>query len=208
MVTAPHPVRKARKYDQVLAGARQVFLSQGFEGANVDDIARVAGVSKATLYSYFSDKRLLFLEVARTECRRQADDAEAKIAKGVPVREALMSVAHTLVDFFSSDFFLRIYRIFVAESERFPELGRAYYESGPLLGRARLNEYLRDAVARGELQIGDTELAADQFIELCKAAFFNRRIFCIENALSEVEKDRVVNGAVEMFLARHGVLRS
>ena len=61
-------VRTGRKFDQVLEGARTIFLAVGFEGASVDDIAREAGVSKATLYSYFPDKRLLFTEVARTEC--------------------------------------------------------------------------------------------------------------------------------------------
>ena len=45
-------VRKGRKFDQVLAGARDVFMADGFEGASVDAIARAAGVSKATLYSY------------------------------------------------------------------------------------------------------------------------------------------------------------
>ena len=37
-------IHRGRKYDQVLAGARQVFLADGFEGASVDEIARVAEV--------------------------------------------------------------------------------------------------------------------------------------------------------------------
>ena len=60
-----------RKVSQVLDGARTVFLRDGFEGASVDDIARQAGVSKATLYNYFPDKRILFMEVAKAECVRQ-----------------------------------------------------------------------------------------------------------------------------------------
>ncbi len=48
-------VKRGRKFDQVLQGAREIFMSDGFEGASVDDIARAAGVSKATLYSYFPD---------------------------------------------------------------------------------------------------------------------------------------------------------
>ncbi|WP_372674886.1 TetR/AcrR family transcriptional regulator, partial [Aquicoccus sp.] len=48
--------RSGRKFDQVLEGARKVFMADGFERASVDDIARAAGVSKATLYSYFPDK--------------------------------------------------------------------------------------------------------------------------------------------------------
>ena len=57
-------VKQGRKWDQVLDGARKVFMRDGFEGASVDDIVREAGVSKATLYSYFPDKRLLFIETS------------------------------------------------------------------------------------------------------------------------------------------------
>ena len=64
-------IKRGRKYDQVIAGARDVFLAQGFEGASVDLIAREAGVSKATLYSYFPDKRILFIEVAKKNVRRK-----------------------------------------------------------------------------------------------------------------------------------------
>ncbi|MDO6523978.1 helix-turn-helix domain-containing protein, partial [Shimia thalassica] len=40
-------MRRGRKFDQVIDGARDVFLRDGFEGASVVDIARAAGVSKA-----------------------------------------------------------------------------------------------------------------------------------------------------------------
>ena len=69
-MNAPHAVvKQGRKFDQVLDGARKVFMRDGFEGASVDDIAREACVSKATLYSYFPDKRLLFIEVQRSSAR-------------------------------------------------------------------------------------------------------------------------------------------
>ncbi len=51
MTAAPQDIRRGRKFEQVLAGARDIFLRDGFDGASVDDIARAAGVSKATLYS-------------------------------------------------------------------------------------------------------------------------------------------------------------
>ena len=71
------PVTRGRKFLQVLEGARTIFLRDGFEGAAVDDIAREAGVSKATLYSYFPDKRVMFMEVFRSELAREAADASA-----------------------------------------------------------------------------------------------------------------------------------
>ena len=196
--------KRGRKYDQVLEGARQVFMADGFEGASVDDIARAANVSKATLYSYFADKRLLFMEVARMECARQADMATETIDLTAPVRQILTEAACKMIAFGTSDFGQQMFRIAVAESERFPALGQAFYESGHRMVRSRLVDFLRQAVARGELQIEDFELAADQFHVLSKADIFDRIVFSLNRNFTKAEKDRVVGGAVDMFMARYG----
>ncbi len=196
--------KRGRKFDQVRDGAREVFLSAGFEGANVDDIARVAGVSKATIYSYFPDKRLMFMEVVRSECQRQSDSAIAAIDMGAPVRDLLVFAARTMLAFMTSDFGQRIFRICVAESERFPELAQNFYDSGPALVRSRLTEFFAEAVARGDLVIDDLDLAADQFHALCKADIFDRMVFARAQTFTPAEISRVAEGAVETFLARYG----
>lgn len=203
MAEAVQQIRRGRKFDQVLAGARDIFLRDGYEGASVDDIARAAGVSKATLYSYFPDKRLLFLEVAKAECRRAADEAEALIDDSAPVAEVLRLAGERIVAFAQSDFGQRMFRMCVAESDRFPALGAAFYESGPQMIRGRLVVYLEKAVARGQLRIDDLHLAADQFAQLCKADLHDRVIFG-QGAATARDVARVVDGAVAMFMARYG----
>lgn len=203
---ATETIKKGRKFDQVLAGAREIFLHDGFEGASVDDIARAAGVSKATLYSYFPDKRLLFLEVVKAECRRQADEAVQVIDQTAPPETVLPAAAERIIAFLTSDFGQRIYRICVAESDRFPALGREFYISGPLLVRERLAGYLAGAVARGELAIDDMSLAADQFAELCRVDIQARLLFGI-GPCDAADRARIIKGAVEMFLARYGTGR-
>ena len=198
-------VKRGRKFDQVLAGARDIFMTDGFEGASVDDIARAAGVSKAPLYSYFPDKRLLFMEVAKTECVRQAETAVETIDMSQSVGIVLTEAAIQMVNFFTSDFGQRVFRLCVAESDRFPELGREFYQSGPALVRDRLIEFMKVGISRDELAIDDLPLAADQFSELCKADLFPRLIFSMDSAFDEAEKLRIVTGAVETFLARYAV---
>lgn len=198
-------IKKGRKYDQVVNGARDVFMREGFEGATVDAIARAAGVSKATLYSYFTDKRLLFMEVARTECLRQAETAMVRSKTGPDVESTLTDVAQRMTGFFLSRFGQQVFRMCVAESDRFPELGRTFYQSGPARARGQLAEYLEQAVARGELKIDDCKLAADQFAELCKADLYTRLIFNVIDTVRQDEVDRVISGAVDMFMARYGV---
>ncbi|MDZ4093824.1 MAG: TetR/AcrR family transcriptional regulator [Paracoccaceae bacterium] len=204
MTAAAKTVRKGRKYDQVLEGARDIFMRDGFDGASVDDIAQQAGVSKATLYSYFPDKRLLFMAVANAECQRQADAAVHLIDLNAAPAIVLTAAAKRFVAFVMSDFGIRIYRICVAESDRFPELGQTFYQSGPLLVRQRIVGYLRCAAGRGELVIDDFDLAADQFAELCKASIFSQIIFGISASCRPAEIERTIKGAVEMFMVRYG----
>ena len=97
-----------------------------------------------------------------------------------------------------------MFRICVAESDRFPELGHEFYHSGPLLVRQRLSEYLTKAVARGELMIDDIDLAADQFAELCKADIHNRLVFGTGPCCTPRDTNRTIEGAVQMFMARYG----
>lgn len=194
-------LRKGRKFDQVVEGARTVFLRDGYEGASVDDIAREAGVSKATLYSYFTDKRALFVEIARRECRRQADEAEALVDMTDAPQVVLPHAARRIIDFWLSDFGISVFRICVAETERFPELGREFYDSGPGLLRERLADYLSGAVERGQLRVDDVYLAADQFAELCKTDVFPAACFGIDRGYDEAGRDRLARAATAMFLA-------
>ncbi|WP_106746326.1 TetR/AcrR family transcriptional regulator [Yoonia maritima] len=199
--------KKGRKFDQVLDGARKVFLCDGFDGASVDDIAKAAGVSKATLYSYFPDKRFLFMQVAKSECCKQAERAIETIDMDAPVQDVLYQAAREIGDFITSDFGMRIFRVCVGEGGRFPELGRQFYESGPLLVRDRLVAYFDKAIAKGDLIISDRELAADQFNELCRADLFPRMIFNMADSFSANEKQRVAKGAVDVFIARYGATK-
>jgi len=205
MDAATKKTKTGRKMAQVLEGARKVFMADGLEGASVDAIAREAGVSKATLYSYFSDKRRLFIDVACTECRRQADHAVALIDQSADAEYVLHAAADHMVHFVLSDFAQSVYRVCVAESDRFPELGQEFYKSGPQLSEDILAPFLDLAVSRGELDIQDTTLAAFQFAALCKAEIFDKRVFGVQDRFTKSEIARIIDGAVKMFLARYGV---
>lgn len=197
-------VRKGRKFDQVLEGARKVFMADGFEGASVDDIARQANVSKATLYSYFPDKRLLFMEVANQECARQSQSAIDNIDMSAAPNLVLAQAGRHFLRFLTSKFGQQVFRICVAETDRFPEIGRAFYRSGPERMRAEMAEYFTGSIGRGELKIDDLALAADQFSELCKADLWPRLMFGMITVVTDADIERVVDGAVETFLARYG----
>ena len=199
------PITRGRKFSQVLEGARTIFLRDGFEGASVDDIAREAGVSKATLYSYFPDKRLMFIEVFRTELEREMSDAGALINIDLPMRQVLPFVVQMISRHLVTEFGVRVFRLALAEAERFPELAREYYETGPLRLRHQLADYFRRCIARGELRIDDCELAADQLIRLASADIHDRASFLGPDAVDEAAITRATDGALRLFLTAYAV---
>jgi TetR/AcrR family transcriptional repressor of mexJK operon len=144
------------------------------------------------------------MEVARSECARQADAPMDLATCSRPAREILCLAARHILSVSLSDFGLGMFRICVAEADRFPDLGRQFYESGPMLVRGKIRDYLCSATAKGELEIEDFDLAADQFAELCRADLVPRLLFKIDSSFSEAERSRVIEGAVDTFLARYG----
>ena len=198
-------VRTGRKFEQVVEGAREVFMAEGFERASVDEIARVASVSKATLYSYFPDKSLMFTEVVRMEIQRMADEAAAFVTTETHVREVLLFAAYQIISYLQRPFMSQFFRICLAEQARFPHLAREFIAVAHASGRSRLEAYLQIAVTRGELKIDDIDIATGQFAEMCKVNIWTRILFGVQTEFSQEEIDRVAQSAVETFMARYGV---
>lgn len=195
--------RGEHKYAQVLQGARRVFLSDGYEGASVDDIARAAGISKATLYRHFPDKAALFSAVLAQECRTQAELHPEFCYHDRPIGEFLLDLALDVLNFTLSDFGQAIFRIAVAESARFPQIGATFYDTGSELNRIRLTPALRLAVERGELAPLDPDYASQVFYGMCKGDLSHRRLFKGE-VPSAREIEWHARRTVETFLRAFG----
>jgi TetR/AcrR family transcriptional repressor of mexJK operon len=195
------PVRNS-KTDQLMRGARKVFMERGFEGASVDEIAREAGASKATLYSYFPDKRQLFEAVMQAECGRTGEVLPTGPADE-PLEAALRRMARGFSAFLFSPGAQEMFRVCIAEAGRFPELGAAFHATGPAQAHARLAGFFEAARDRGELAVDDPATAAEQFAALCKAGLFLRALLGGPPPVP-AEVERVADEAVRTFLARYG----
>lgn len=56
-------MRKAERKRQLLAHAKQLFLTYGYQNTTTEKIAAAAGVTEPVLYRHFESKKALFLEV-------------------------------------------------------------------------------------------------------------------------------------------------
>lgn len=190
------------KRRQIMDGASRAFLAQGFDAASMGEIARQAGVSKGTLYVYFKSKEELFEAIVEEQCRRQAEqifnfDDQADI--GAELRR----LGENFTRFMCRPGGLSPLRVIIAISDRMPEIGAKFYQSGPARGVASLKSYLERKVEAGVLEPHDCEVAAAQFIDSCVSLSFRPMLFNFAGPPSDEQIVRIVGIAVRTFLAAY-----
>ena len=197
---SPIDTAKAR---QIIDGARKVFLADGFDGASMNDIARVAGVSKGTIYSYFPSKEALFAALVREDRRAQAEQLGAYDDHDGQVDQVLRRMGVGLMQVMLDPAHVAQVRTIIAAASKFPEIGRVFYEAGPQFGQERLAVWLRRKVAEGVLAIEDCDTAAVHFINLVQGTLFRAMLFCCTPSPPLAEIERTVDAAVNAFLTIH-----
>ena len=157
-----------RRRDAIVEVARQVFFEEGYAAASMSTIAARLGGSKGTLYNYFRSKEELFEAQVVEGCARFGEAAFERLSEGGSIAEVLSAVGQHYLEKLYSDWAIQTYRVIVAEAVRSPQLARIFYEAGPAVGLKRIEAYLEQACARGEVKIDDCSLAAGEFFSLCR----------------------------------------
>ena len=190
------------KRRQILDGARKVFMDLGFDAASMNEIARSAGVSKGTLYVYFADKNRLFEAILENEALEQGK-VLFNLDPGRDPETTLREFGQAYMALLCRPGGGSWIRTVMAIAERMPEVGRRYYANVLEKMINLLADYLRAHVASGDLAIDDCQLAASQFMEVCKASLFLPFVFQAAPAPSTERIAQVVDSATRMFLAAY-----
>jgi TetR/AcrR family transcriptional regulator, mexJK operon transcriptional repressor len=206
LLDPPDPSRSARKRRAILAAAERLFFEHGYLGTSMDEIAQLAVVSKQTVYRHFADKERLFIEIVT----RTVDEISDPVAQEVlglreseRVQDDLRALARTLLGRVMQPRLLALRRLVIAESGRFPELGRAFYERGPGRTIAALATVFERLAAGGALSIDDPLVAAGHFNWLIMAAPINQAML-----LGPLERpaglETTAARGVDAFMAAYG----
>ncbi len=183
----------------ILSAAKDLFMEQGFGAVSMDQVARQAGVSKATVYAHFTSKEKLFTEMVFRACITKTNMVLPALDRDTDILAALEQVAQSIVDHLLSPEPMAVYRIIVAEGPRFPELPQAFFGSGPLPLTRKLSDFFIEANQLGLLDVPDPRLASDQMIWLVRGPLGIHRLFTIDLPPDCPTEESIIKGAAQMF---------
>jgi AcrR family transcriptional regulator len=199
--------RSVRKRRAIVEAATTVFLRKGYLGTSMDEIAALAGVSKQTVYKHFADKERLFSEIVRSTVDEVAEGVFGEVIRledTGDVEADLRDLARRQLTAVMQSRLLRLRRLVIGESGRFPELGRTFYERGPARTVATLGTAFERLAQRGVLELDDPLLAAAHFNWLIMSAPLNEAMLLgRDEPPARAELHRYADGGVRVFLAAY-----
>ena len=197
--------RSARKRRAILEAATTVFLSNGYLGTSMDEIAALARVSKQTVYKHFADKERLFSEIVTAEVDEIADpnsDEVLKLRETGDLERDLRRFARRQLRAVMKPRLRQLRRPVIGESGRFPQLGRLFYERGPGRTIDTLATLFDRLASRGELELDDLRLAAAHFNWLVMSIPLNQAMLLGQDEpATPTELNRYADAGVRAFLA-------
>lgn len=192
-----------KRRDAMVEAAYSLFIEKGYEGVTLDDIIRVSGGSKSSLYDFFGSKEGVFRAVVESLAEKMITRMQIPTEEGQPTRDALRRIGLTIGELALSDNAINQYRLAVANAKKLPSLSRLWFESGPKTTFDGLAAYLREQDRIGKLTVPNPDRAA---------VFFFGMIIFKDNMTMSVgtpppsrgDLEEIVDEAVSVFLAGYG----
>ena len=158
------PPRWQRRADarpqELLDAALAEFVERGYAATRLEEVARRAGVAKATLYLYYENKLELFKAVVRhslvagfDELARRQNNARA--SPRAQVTNLLRAFVHRIAESPLSG----LPKLVIAEAGNFPEVAKFYHDEVIRRGREIFTGVLKRGIASGEFRAVDVDYA-------------------------------------------------
>jgi AcrR family transcriptional regulator len=179
------------------------FLAHGYEATTMSAIAKEMGGSKGTLWSYFNSKEDLLAAVIDSAAAAFQSSMGAILDTEKDIRMVLTRFCETFLGRISRPEAIALQRFIVSQVDRFPEIGRVFYEHAPAINHATLSDFFKRQMAAGVLRTGDPNDAARMLLDLCTAGYHDRVLYGVETQDPAIER-REATRIVRQFLDCYG----
>lgn len=159
-----------QRRQRILNRAALAFLAEGYEGANLEDIAIAAGISKVTIYRHFDDKMHLFETVITDSSRHLGEGLVDFLPPDQPVELALERFARVFIERMMSPVgagypFYQLARVLVGATVRQPNISLSCKRIFADLIDAPLAGYFKSKIESGEIAGDDPAFLAHHFVQ-------------------------------------------
>ncbi|MBW3694574.1 TetR/AcrR family transcriptional regulator [Vibrio sp. T187] len=191
-----------KKREAIIEAAIAEFKDNGFQATSMDKISTRASVSKRTVYNHFESKDALFNSILTELWKKGLAATEYAFNAELPLEEQLTEIAFQELKLLSSEGFLSLSRVLLAEYFNNEQLAQQAMEKFAQ-AESGLNRWIKAAIEANKLKQVCPDFTAMQFISLIKAFAFWPQVMGHAPFPNKEEQNKIVESAVEMFLNQY-----
>ena len=162
---APLASRRGVIEAHLLEVAAKRFASTGYRQTTLEEIARHAGVAKASMYRYFENKQELLVKIFLKVASSLARDLQPLLASPLPIAEKLRRAVQNLVRMMGEN--VALFTVFYSEEADLPPRLRAEVLEVRRSFAADLESILQEGVAQGVFREVDAKLVVYAIMGMC-----------------------------------------
>jgi len=189
---------------QIIEAAFTAFAANGLDETRLEDIARLAGVAKGTIYLYFPNKEALFREMILRTVVARLDELE-RAPRDTDAVADFNRIVRTYWQYVSEPQFPVLYRLVSSVLPRLPELGQFFAERVSLRWQRLLQTAIDSCVRDGAFGAAQAPQAARMLHALLMQHALMRANPTICSAAQLQDADAVFARVLSFF---HAAMRS
>jgi TetR/AcrR family transcriptional repressor of mexJK operon len=187
-----------QRRERIVRLAAPLFLKKGYNNVSIDEIIGVVGGSKATIYAWFGGKEGLFEAVVRQKCSDVVVAIHVDTAGSLEAQ--LTEIGHSFVAMVLSPPILEFHRLMVSIGRTFPEIGRLFFETGPVSAYGIVATWIAKQQKDGRLIEEDPHRLAVLFLDMLIGEHQLGWLTGMPRAARRDKIDETVRIAVKVFL--------
>ncbi|ASC93401.1 TetR/AcrR family transcriptional regulator [Sulfurospirillum diekertiae] len=186
---------------KIIDVAYRLFLDNGYENVSMNDIVKHAGGSLATLYKHFGNKEQLFIYILEQKSEEVFGEWGRKsVCYEGRIEEFLTETGRMFLDLVTTPDAILFHRLLISigyiNDSRLNKTQIQNLMSVPVIIIAN---YLENEKVNGHIEVEDTYLVAEQFLNAVKGPFLFQTILGIQIDISEETRLKALKQVVTIF---------
>ncbi|ENU28830.1 hypothetical protein F991_03412 [Acinetobacter sp. CIP-A165] len=191
------------KRAKILQAAKSIFLKLGYHAANMNQIAKEAGVTKLTVYNHFQDKANLFICAIEETCEESICAKEFVLTAETNFEQALYLMCHRALSIIYLPEALKLDRVlFELAAEQSP-LTQQFFDASHTRMCNVWCDFFQQAIALKFIQADEPVAQTELILSLMLGTRHHRVLLGLDAVPTITEIDQSIQQAIVLFLLKY-----
>lgn len=191
------------KKKSILNAAKQLFLMHGYDGSSMNEIAKLAGVTKLTVYNHFQDKATLFTCAIEETCEALIQSMPLILEPSSDFKSSLAEACQISMNIANLPEAIKLDLLMMELSAQNNPLVVQFFNASHGQLNQMWSHFLACAQKLGFIQDSDIE----QQIEILSSLLFGLRhqkiLLGLSTSPSAEQQQQIIENAIELFLYKY-----